>query len=179
MRLCAQRNSCPKRTEWNEDLINTNILPPTQTAKQSTRQSRGLLKFIYRYPRSESINATSLSFVTAKLTNHCHIQRLHIYIFAYDCCEHFWHVGCCFVWTVSTRRRCPVTLPCDTIHTPKAYKWSTAWSKWRHLPQTLKVKYKPVTSCIIKAKRYAISSDTHQLQFMKLHHFKLERFKLI
>ena len=33
----------------------------------------------------------------------------------------------------------------------------------------------------IKAKilMYAISSDTHQLQFMKLHHFKLERFKLI
>ena len=26
-----------------------------------------------------------------------------------------------------------------------------------------------------KAKMYAISSDTHQLQFLKLHHFKLER----
>ena len=25
-----------------------------------------------------------------------------------------------------------------------------------------------------KAKMYAISSDTHQLQFLKLHHFKLE-----
>ena len=30
----------------------------------------------------------------------------------------------------------------------------------------------------VKAKLYAISSDTHQLGFMKLHHFKLERFKL-
>ena len=29
---------------------------------------------------------------------------------------------------------------------------------------------------VIKAKHYAISSDTHQLQFIKLHHFKLERF---
>ena len=28
MRLCAQRNSCPKRTEWSEDLIHTNIHPP-------------------------------------------------------------------------------------------------------------------------------------------------------
>ena len=27
-----------------------------------------------------------------------------------------------------------------------------------------------------KAKIYAISSDTHQLQFIKLHHFKQERF---
>ncbi len=27
----------------------------------------------------------------------------------------------------------------------------------------------------VKAKMYAISSDTHQLQFLKLHHFKLER----
>ena len=27
----------------------------------------------------------------------------------------------------------------------------------------------------IKANIYAISSDTHQLQFLKLHHFKLER----
>ena len=31
----------------------------------------------------------------------------------------------------------------------------------------------------LKDKLYEISSDTHQLQFMKLHHFKLERFKLI
>ena len=31
----------------------------------------------------------------------------------------------------------------------------------------------------VKAKIYAISSDTHQLQLTKLHHFKLERFKLI
>ena len=29
-------------------------------------------------------------------------------------------------------------------------------------------------SYVIKAKMYAISSDTHQLQFLKLHHFKLE-----
>ena len=28
----------------------------------------------------------------------------------------------------------------------------------------------------VKAKMYAISSDTHQLQFMKLHYFKQERF---
>ena len=28
----------------------------------------------------------------------------------------------------------------------------------------------------LKAKLYAISSDTHQLQFIKLHHFKQERF---
>ena len=27
-----------------------------------------------------------------------------------------------------------------------------------------------------KAKNYTISSDTHQLQFIKLHHFKQERF---
>ncbi len=27
---------------------------------------------------------------------------------------------------------------------------------------------------IVKAKMYAISSDTHRLQFLKLHHFKLE-----
>ncbi len=31
----------------------------------------------------------------------------------------------------------------------------------------------------IKAKMYAISSDTHQLQLIKLHHLKLERFKSI
>ena len=31
----------------------------------------------------------------------------------------------------------------------------------------------------IKAKMYAISSDTNQLQFIKLHHFKLEIFKSI
>ena len=30
-----------------------------------------------------------------------------------------------------------------------------------------------------KAKIWAISSDTHQLQLIKLHHFKLERFKSI
>ena len=29
---------------------------------------------------------------------------------------------------------------------------------------------------VIKAKIYAISSDTYQLQFIKLHHFKQERF---
>ena len=32
---------------------------------------------------------------------------------------------------------------------------------------------------IIKAKLWEISSDTHQLQLIKLHHFKLERFKSI
>ena len=31
----------------------------------------------------------------------------------------------------------------------------------------------------VKAKIWAISSDTHQLQFIKLHHLKLEIFKLI
>ena len=31
----------------------------------------------------------------------------------------------------------------------------------------------------IKAKLQAISSDTHQLQLIKLHHFKLDRFKSI
>ena len=31
----------------------------------------------------------------------------------------------------------------------------------------------------VKAKLWEISSDTHQLQLFKLHHFKLERFKLI
>ena len=31
----------------------------------------------------------------------------------------------------------------------------------------------------VKAKIYAISSDTHQLQLIKRHHFKLERFKSI
>ena len=30
----------------------------------------------------------------------------------------------------------------------------------------------------VKAKMSAISSDTHQLQSIKLHHFKLDRFKL-
>ena len=29
---------------------------------------------------------------------------------------------------------------------------------------------------VLKEKMYAISSDTHQLQFIKLHHFKQERF---
>ena len=32
---------------------------------------------------------------------------------------------------------------------------------------------------IVKANIYAISSDTNQLQFIKLHHFKLEIFKSI
>ena len=32
---------------------------------------------------------------------------------------------------------------------------------------------------IIKANILEISSDTHQLQLIKLHHFKLERFKSI
>ena len=31
----------------------------------------------------------------------------------------------------------------------------------------------------IKAKLWEISSDTHQLQLIKLHHFKQERFKSI
>ena len=31
----------------------------------------------------------------------------------------------------------------------------------------------------LKANIYAISSDTHQLQLIKLHHFKLEIFKSI
>ena len=30
------------------------------------------------------------------------------------------------------------------------------------------------TISFLKAKMYAISSDTHKLQFLKLHHFKLE-----
>ena len=41
MRLCAQRNSCPKRTECSEDLIHTNTHP------NSSAPSRDLLKFIY------------------------------------------------------------------------------------------------------------------------------------
>ena len=32
---------------------------------------------------------------------------------------------------------------------------------------------------VLKAKMYAISRDTHQLQLIKLHHFQLERFKSI
>ena len=32
----------------------------------------------------------------------------------------------------------------------------------------------PEEICLVKAKIYAISSDTHQLEFIKLHHFKLE-----
>ena len=32
---------------------------------------------------------------------------------------------------------------------------------------------------VFKAKIEEISSDTHQLQLIKLHHFKLERFKSI
>ena len=31
----------------------------------------------------------------------------------------------------------------------------------------------------LKAKMYAICSDTHQLLLIKLHHFKLEKFKSI
>ena len=33
--------------------------------------------------------------------------------------------------------------------------------------------------CRVKAKLWEISSDTHQLQLIKLHHFKLEIFKSI
>ena len=33
--------------------------------------------------------------------------------------------------------------------------------------------------CGVKAKLYAIPSDTHQLHLIKLHHFKLEIFKSI
>ena len=32
---------------------------------------------------------------------------------------------------------------------------------------------------LYKAKMYAISSNTHQLQFIKLHHFKQERLQSI
>ena len=32
---------------------------------------------------------------------------------------------------------------------------------------------------LLKAKIYAISSDTHQLQLIELHHFKLDIFKSI
>ena len=32
---------------------------------------------------------------------------------------------------------------------------------------------------LLKAKIWTVSSDTYQLQFIKLHHFKLERFKSI
>ena len=48
MRLCAQRNSCPKRTECKEDLIHTNTMH-TNTHPNSCIPSRDLLKFIYRY----------------------------------------------------------------------------------------------------------------------------------
>ena len=34
-------------------------------------------------------------------------------------------------------------------------------------------------SLMVKASIWAISSDTHKLQFIKLHHFKLEIFKSI
>ena len=39
--------------------------------------------------------------------------------------------------------------------------------------------YKEILCCdelVIKAKMYTISSDTHQLQLIRLHHFKQERF---
>ena len=36
--------------------------------------------------------------------------------------------------------------------------------------------YKKLLHSGFKAKIYEISSDTHQLQFIKLHHFKQERF---
>ena len=43
MSLCAQRNSCPKRTELSED--HTSTLPPAQTNSQ-TAANHHLLKFI-------------------------------------------------------------------------------------------------------------------------------------
>ena len=36
-----------------------------------------------------------------------------------------------------------------------------------------------IINVCIKAKLWEISSDAHQLQLIKLHHFKLEKFKSI
>ena len=48
------------------------------------------------------------------------------------------------------------------------------------LPLMKKVPLYYSCACVlVKAKMDAISSDTHQLQLIKLHHFKLERFKSI
>ena len=38
---------------------------------------------------------------------------------------------------------------------------------------------KPFSSWVLKPKIEEMSSDTHQFQLIKLHHFKLERFKSI
>ena len=50
MRLCAQRNSCPKRTECSEDLIHTNThYTRTPTRKAAYHHVTFLNLYIYRY----------------------------------------------------------------------------------------------------------------------------------
>ena len=53
-------------------------------------------------------------------------------------------------------------------------------SKFSFSQRTINAWNKLSTECVhassVKAKMYAISSDTHQLQFIELHHFKQEIF---
>ena len=56
------------------------------------------------------------------------------------------------------------------------YKWSTQWrSQGARGPCPPPPNFWWIVFSRIRAKIYAISSDAHQLQFIKLHHFKHER----
>ena len=59
MRLCAQRNSCPKRTEWS-DTLQTNTYLHTHPNKVHRRQSCDL-KFIYRLQNFNVLSEVYLS----------------------------------------------------------------------------------------------------------------------
>ena len=59
--------------------------------------------------------------------------------------------------------------------TVKFKKYKHKKSTWITLAILKSIRYRDKLRNKLKAKMYAISSETHQLQFLKLHHFKLER----
>ncbi len=67
MRLCAQRNSCPKRTEWSEGNKHPNTNEHTNTVP-----SRGLLKFTYGYVSRWRNNFEMICL----LQNHANFHRI-------------------------------------------------------------------------------------------------------
>ena len=101
----------------------------------------------------------------------------------------------CDVVHITTKWVSSLTLDCNGVFAIKAYGAFKPLGKEStllyHIPQgaghlSPLVKNPPLlyhtpqgAGHLIKAKMYAISNDTHQLQCIKLHHFKLERFKSI
>ena len=70
----------------------------------------------------------------------------------------------------------------DFVHgtyntSPIQFKQNYIHDRYKHIQVTVTVRFHCIEQ--VKAKIKVISSDTHQLQCIELHHFKLERFKSI